>query len=131
MVANAYGQNSSIAANRYMVANLCGLPEIFIAMCRAVVFKYIINKHNAMTYKTIMADSNQLTNERVWLYAAIIANGYVFLYLGKGADKAIVANDATIYIAGGNNGNIVAGLYIGCNMWFYNFITGHIIGYST
>jgi len=61
-----------------------------------------------MANKTIAANGNKLANERVALHTAAVANGNIFLYLCKGANKAIVANATAINIAGVYYGYVFA-----------------------
>lgn len=98
MVANAYGQNSGIGTDGYVIAYLSGLPQLFAALCRATFAEEVIDEHDAMTDEAVIAHGHQLTDEAMGLYFASLPYAYVLLYLYKGTNEGIVAYGATIKV---------------------------------
>src|SRR5688500_1034049 len=98
MITNIDRQNGSIRTNGNMTADTGCFPKRTVALCGPTFFPNIINKHNAVANKAVVADCNEFANKTVALNAAIIANNHSFLDFCKGADQAVVADCTTIKI---------------------------------
>lgn len=79
-----------------------GFPKSPVARSTAIG-ECIVDEHNAMTNKTIIANLYQLTDKAMRLDLAIIADHNPFLDFGKWADKTIIPNTAFIKVTGFNH----------------------------
>jgi hypothetical protein len=72
-----------------MVADVRGFPESGIAR-RAPIGKCVVDEHNAVAYKTIIAYRYHLAEKAVRLYPATPAYHYTFLYLYKRTNETVI-----------------------------------------
>jgi hypothetical protein len=79
-----------------MIGNFCRLPFCGIASCRPAGRKKVIDKHDPVTDETMIADLNQLADKGMGLDLAVVANACILLYFYEGADKAMIADPATV-----------------------------------
>lgn len=105
VVANGYRQYSCIAANGNVITNLGWFPKGLVAAGGAGFGKRVVDEHYPVAYKAVVANGYQLTDKGMGLYFAVVTDDYAFLYFGKRADKAVIAQRATINVTGLHNGN--------------------------
>lgn len=96
MIADPYRQDRRIAANGNMTADRGRLPFGGITPGRTPFGKKIVDEHDAMPYKAMIAYINQLANKSMGLYLAVTSDRHLFLYFSKRTDKGIIANGTTV-----------------------------------
>ena len=117
VVTDSYRQNSSVATDGYIVADVNGFPQIFVGTCRFTCGKKVVHKHNSVTNETIVADCCELANESVTLHSALFPDHHVFLYFHKRTDKRVLSNLTSINICGLYNSYILAEIDISNTNW--------------
>jgi len=81
-----------------------------------------------MPNKTAVANSYQLANKGVGLYAAVVTNGSRFLYFSKRANKTVATNSAPVYVTRLNDGNVFTQYNICRNRHRKLFVVLHAVG---
>ena len=76
------------------------------------VTKQIVNKHRTMRNETVVADRDQLANERVGLNPASLSDHCSFLYFNERSDERFIADFATVEVCRLYHGHICAELYV-------------------
>jgi hypothetical protein len=112
VIANRDWEDGGVRPDTYMISNLCWPPKIMVPSRRTSVDKNIVDEHCPVRNETIIADTDPLTDERVGLNFASLADRYLLLYLNKRADKRFVSNHAPIEIHRLHDGNVFAKLNI-------------------
>ena len=67
-------------------------PHILAAFCRPAGFECIVDEHHAMRDEALLADCDELADERVRLHARARSDRDVALDLDERADEDVVAD---------------------------------------
>jgi hypothetical protein len=94
-----------------------------IAPGRASTGKQVVDEHDAVADKTVVADGNQFANEGVGLDFRSIADPDTFLYLDEWTDERIISDLASVHVDGFNDGYVFTEFDIAdgdpFNSWFH------------
>src|SRR5579863_6392005 len=81
-----------------MISNTGRLPFGFIAPCRGTILECIIDEHDAMANKTMIADGNQFADKTVRLYFTSGTYHDAFLNFREGTYKTFFTDLTTIQV---------------------------------
>jgi hypothetical protein len=99
-LANANRQDGGVRTNRDFVADVGWFPQRLVTLRRVAVAETVVDEHDAMTDKTVLADGYELTHESMRLDAVARADHRPLLDLHKLSDKHVIAKPAAVKIAG-------------------------------
>jgi hypothetical protein len=95
LIADRHREDRGICSDTYSTAKLCRSPELWLAGGSAGA-EQVVNKHRAMRNEAVVADRNEVTDERVGLNATTLADDYSLLYLNERSNESFIADVATI-----------------------------------
>ena len=106
MINNAYGKDRRITSYGDMVPDVGALPLGSISIGRPTRRERVVNKHNTMRYKAVVADCYHFTNNTMRLYATSPSHQCPALYLNERPNKGVVTNLAPVKVDRFNNPNV-------------------------
>jgi len=104
MITDPHRKDRRIAADGDMAPDKGRLPFSSISARRPSFGKKVIDEHDPMPDKAMIAYFYQLANKSMGLYPAITPDLHFFLYLSKRSDKGIIANGAAIQVVANRRG---------------------------
>jgi hypothetical protein len=105
-ITNRYRHNRRVCANTDVVSNAGMTPQLALSTRRAPNCKGVVNEFGAVRNKTVIANTNEFTDERMRLNFASFAYDDATLNLDKRSNKGGIADRAIVNINGFNNGNV-------------------------
>jgi hypothetical protein len=90
-----------------VVSDLCRPPELAFATCRAPKLKQVIDEHCSMRHETIISYGHQITDKRMRLDPASLADNRSALNFNKWADERVIPNRTTVEVDGLDHGYIL------------------------
>jgi hypothetical protein len=111
LVANGDREDCRICPDTYSITKFGWSPKLWFAS-RSTVTEQIVNEHRAVRNETVVANRDEIADERVGLNAASLADGGSLLYLNERSNESIVADLTAVQVCRLYDGNIRAELNI-------------------
>jgi hypothetical protein len=90
-----------------LVSDLGWSPELAFPTRRPTVLEQVIDEHRTVRYETIVSYGHQITNKRMRLDPASLADNRSTLNFNKWADERVISNRTTVEVDGLDHGHIV------------------------
>ena len=95
LIADRHREDRGICSDTYSTAKLCRSPELWLAGGSAGA-EEVVNKHRAVGNEAVVANRNEVTDERMRLNATTLADDCSLLYLNERSNESFIADVATI-----------------------------------
>src|SRR4029077_2892027 len=97
LVTDCYRQNGSIRSDTNTIAKFCSPPELRLSS-RSAGHEEIVNKHRSVRNEAVVANRDQIANERVGLDPATLPDLCPFLDFNERPDERFIADFTTIQV---------------------------------
>jgi hypothetical protein len=120
-------QDGDVGTDGHMIADMGRLP--LVRTPRGTPgSKTVVDEHDTMADKAMVADRHSFADKRMGLYPAIVANPAVLLNFHEWTNKAVIADGTAIKIHRFDNGYVIAENDIRCNcdlpeLYSHSFLT--------
>jgi hypothetical protein len=94
-----------------MVAKFGRPPKLRLPR-RATITEQVVNEHGPMRNETVVANGDEVADERVGLNPAPLADGCTLLYLNERSDESFIADFTAIQVCWFYDGHIRAKPYV-------------------
>jgi hypothetical protein len=111
LVADRNREDGGIGSDTHVVAKFSLSPEFRLSR-RSAGHEEIVDEHRAMRDETIIANADELADERVRLNPATLPDGSPFLNLDEWPDEGVVADFAAIEIDRLHDSDVPAEFYL-------------------